>query len=101
MRVEIIVPDRDAVVGDVLSDLATSRRGRIREVAPLQQQQVQQQVQGRIAVRADVPLREMVGYSTSLRSRTSGEGSFAMEFARYEHVGPQLQATLCKDPSLA
>ena len=105
MRVEVVAPDRGSVVGDVLSDLTTTRRGRVREVAPLHLLQAAGGGGGggpaRVAVRADVPLREMVGYSTALRSRTSGEGSFAMEFARYEPVGAQLQAALCKDPALA
>ena len=51
-------------------------------------------------VRALVPLREMVGFSTPLRSRTAGEGSFAMEFVEYAPVGPALQKAAMANPAL-
>lgn len=107
MSVEVSVPDGPAV-GDVISDLTSHKRGRIREVgsvdALLHGENTASSGRspgvggGRVLVRGEVPLRSMVGYSTSLRSRTAGEGTFAMEFACYQPVGPQLQGAIVSDP---
>ena len=63
-------------VGDVIGDLS-SRRGRIEETDDLLDMKV---------IQAKVPLSEMFGYATNLRSLTEGRGTFTMEFERYEEV---------------
>src|SRR5213594_660027 len=72
MRVEVVVP-KD-YMGDVMGDLA-SRRGRI---------QSQEDRGGTQIIAARVPLSEMFGYATDLRSRTQGRATFSMHFDRYE-----------------
>lgn len=74
MKVEVTVPEE--YMGDVMGDV-NSRRGRIEGMEPRANAQV---------IRGYVPLSEMFGYSTSLRSRTQGRGTFAMEFHAYEEV---------------
>ncbi|MBR2224056.1 MAG: elongation factor G [Christensenellaceae bacterium] len=74
MKVEITIPDE--YLGDVLGNV-TSRRGRI-EGTDLRN--------GVQAVRALVPLSEMFGYATDLRSRTQGRGNYSMQFSHYEQV---------------
>ncbi len=74
MDMEIIV-DRD-YIGDVTADFS-SRRGRIEETGSKGIKQI---------IRGFVPLSEVFGYATSLRSLTQGRGSFVMEFYRYEEV---------------
>ena len=74
MDVEVVVPD--TYMGDVLGDL-TSRRGKVRGLA---------EQAGAKVVRAHVPLAEMFGYATALRSRTQGRATFTMQFALYDEV---------------
>jgi elongation factor G len=74
MRVEVVVP-KD-YLGDVMGDLA-SRRGRI---------QSQEDRGGTQIVNARVPLSEMFGYATDLRSRTQGRATYSMHFDRYEQA---------------
>ncbi|CAN0115678.1 unnamed protein product, partial [Phaeothamnion confervicola] len=83
MKVEIVVPDD--YLGDVIGDL-NSRRGKIEGMDP--------GPGGTQVINASVPLAEMFGYSTSLRSRTQGRGSYSMEFARYEEVPKAIQETI-------
>jgi elongation factor G len=103
MLVSVSVPEGPAV-GSVMQDLSTTRRGRIREVmaaggagggeeggGPGGASQQQQLGTARSIVCAQVPLAEMVGYSTAIRSRTAGEGSFSMHFDSFAPVGAQLQ----------
>ncbi len=74
MKVEVVVPDE--YMGDVIGDV-NSRRGRITGTdahAGLQ------------SIDAIVPLSEMFGYATDLRSRTQGRGTYSMQFAHYEQV---------------
>ncbi|MFA6890194.1 MAG: elongation factor G, partial [Bacilli bacterium] len=72
MTVEVVVPDE--YVGNVIGDL-TSRRGRIEG----------QENRGHASsVKATVPLSEMFGYATALRSNTQGRGNYVMQFSRYE-----------------
>ena len=78
MNVRITVPD--AYMGDVMSDLNT-RRGRV---------QGTESERGRTVVIAQVPLAEMLRYTTQLRSITGGRGIFSMEFDRYEIVPSHL-----------
>jgi elongation factor G len=72
MRVEVVVPKE--FLGDVMGDLA-SRRGHI---------QSQEERGGTQIVSARVPLSEMFGYATDLRSRTQGRATYSMHFDRYE-----------------
>jgi elongation factor G len=74
MAVEVVVPD--ANMGDVIGDL-NSRRGRINGMNPRGNMQV---------VTAEVPLSQMFGYSTDLRSKTQGRATYTMQFAKYEQV---------------
>jgi elongation factor G len=74
MKVEVEVPED--FMGDVIGDLS-SRRGRVEGMEPLGDLGVQK-------IRVMVPLGEMFGYATDLRSKTQGRGTFSMEFANYE-----------------
>ncbi len=74
MKVEVIVPDQ--YMGDVIGDLS-SRRGRIETYEARQGDQV---------IHAYVPLSEMFGYATDLRSKTQGRGMYTMSFDHYEEV---------------
>src|SRR3954465_6076025 len=74
MKVEVVSPDQ--YMGDVLGDLS-SRRGRIGGMNQRGEAQV---------IDAQVPLSEMFGYSTKLRSMTQGRAVYSIEFAHYEQV---------------
>ncbi len=74
MKVETIVPDQ--YLGDVVGDV-NSRRGRIEEIEPREADQ---------CIHSYVPLSEMFGYATDLRSRTQGRGMYTMQFDHYEDV---------------
>jgi len=74
MSVEVVVPEE--YMGDVIGDL-NSRRGRIEGMELRSTTQI---------IKAMVPLSEMFGYATELRSRTQGRGSFTMHFGKYEEV---------------
>ncbi|HKV95118.1 MAG TPA: elongation factor G [Candidatus Angelobacter sp.] len=74
MRVEVVVPDE--YMGPVNGDLI-SRRGRLEGTEILGSTQI---------IKAMVPLSEMFGYATELRSRTQGRGAFTMHFGQYEEV---------------
>jgi elongation factor G len=78
MKVEIVTPEQ--YVGDVMGDLS-SRRGII---------QGQEQRFNAIVIDALVPLSEMFGYTTTLRSTTQGRASSSMEFSSYERVPTQI-----------
>jgi elongation factor G len=79
MKVEVIVPEE--FMGDVLGDLA-GRRAAIEGMEPRHNVQV---------IRASVPLAEMFGYATDLRSATQGRGIYTMEFHHYQQL-PQALA---------
>ena len=74
MRVEVVVPEE--YMGSVIGDL-NSRRGRIGEMEPRGTTQV---------VQSFVPLSEMFGYATDLRSLTQGRATYTMHFGQYEQV---------------
>jgi elongation factor G len=74
MSVEVVVPEE--YMGDVIGDL-NSRRGRIEGLELRATTQI---------IKAMVPLSEMFGYATDVRSRTQGRGSFTMHFGRYEEI---------------
>ncbi len=82
MRVEVTMPEE--FMGDVIGDL-NSRRGQIEGMDPRGSTQV---------VRAAVPLAEMFGYATDLRSMTQGRASYSMELSHYAEVPPNLAAEL-------
>ena len=79
MRVEVTVPDD--YIGDVIGDIS-SRRGRIEGTEDLN---------GSKLIHGYVPLSEMFGYATSLRSRTQGRGAYSMYFYSYEQVPKSVQ----------
>jgi elongation factor G len=72
MSVDVVVPDD--YIGNVIGDI-TSRRGRMEGQSPRGNAQ---------QVKAKVPLAEMFGYATSLRSNTQGRGNYTMQFSHYE-----------------
>jgi elongation factor G len=74
MQVEVVTPE--AYLGDVIGDL-NSRRGRV--------QGTEQRLSGQ-TITAQVPLAEMFGYATDLRSRTQGRATYSMEFNSYQEV---------------
>lgn len=78
MSVEIVIPEE--YMGDVMGDVA-SKRGRIGQLDMRAGSQV---------IDAVIPLSEMFGYSTDLRSRTQGRGVFTMQFSHYEEVPKQV-----------
>ena len=79
MKVEVTMPEE--YMGDIIGDI-NSRRGRIEGMDDLG---------GGKIVRAFVPLSEMFGYSTDLRSRTQGRGNYSMFFDSYEQVPKSVQ----------
>ena len=79
MRVEVTVPEN--YMGDVIGDIS-SRRGRIEGT---------EDINGSKLIRAFVPLAEMFGYSTTLRSKTQGRGAYSMFFSTYEQVPKNVQ----------
>jgi elongation factor G len=74
MKVEVVV--NEEYMGDVIGDL-NSRRGRIEEMGPRFGAQV---------INASVPLSEMFGYATDLRSRTQGRGTYTMQLGNYAQI---------------
>ena len=82
MAVEVVTPEE--YLGDVMGDL-NSRRGRIEDLEPRGNAQT---------IRARVPLAEMFGYATDLRSTTQGRATFTMQFDRYEEVPQSIAGEL-------
>ena len=78
---KVVVPDK--YTGDIMGDL-NKRRGRVLGMNP--------DHNGNTIIEADVPLLEIYGYSTDLRSMTGGSGEFSYEFARYEQAPNDIQA---------
>ena len=74
MSVEVVTPEE--FLGDVIGDLS-SRRGRVEGMESRGSSQV---------IRSQVPLAEMFGYATDLRSRTQGRATFSMQFNSYQEV---------------
>ena len=72
---KVVVPDK--FTGDIMGDL-NKRRGRVLGMNPI--------AGGNQEIVADIPLAELYGYSTDLRSMTGGIGEFSYEFARYEQA---------------
>jgi elongation factor G len=84
MDVEVVTPDD--YVGEVMGDL-NGRRGRVQSMEARAGSQV---------VRAQVPLSEMFGYATDLRSKTQGRATFTMQFHHYENVPAALAEEVVK-----
>jgi elongation factor G len=82
MAVEVVTPDD--YLGDVMGNL-NSRRGRVEHLEPSGNAQ---------SIKARVPLAEMFGYATDLRSMTQGRATFTMQFDRYEEVPQSIAAGL-------
>ncbi|MEH7112770.1 elongation factor G [Neobacillus niacini] len=84
MRVEVVMPEE--YLGDIMGQI-TARRGRVEGMEARGNAQV---------VRAQVPLSEMFGYATSLRSSTQGRGVFSMHFDHYEEVPKSVSEEIIK-----
>ncbi|WP_342388021.1 elongation factor G [Salinicoccus bachuensis] len=84
MKVEIVMPEE--YMGDIMGDI-TSRRGRVEGMAARGNAQV---------VNAFVPLSEMFGYATNLRSNTQGRGTYTMAFDHYEEVPKSISEEIIK-----
>ena len=87
MKVEVTMPEE--YMGDVIGDI-NSRRGRIEGM---------DDIGGGKMVKAYVPLAEMFGYSTDLRSKTQGRGNYSMFFEKYEPVPKSVQEKVLADKS--
>ena len=81
MKVEIEVPEENT--GDIIGDIS-SRRGRVEGMEIIEGTGIQK-------IRATVPLAEMFGYATDIRSKTQGRGTFSMEFNKYEQVPANIE----------
>jgi elongation factor G len=87
MKVEVTMPEE--YMGDVIGDI-NARRGRIEGM---------DDIGGGKIVRGYVPLAEMFGYSTDLRSKTQGRGNYSMFFEKYEQVPKSVQEKVLADKS--
>ncbi len=84
MKVEVVVPEE--YMGDVIGDV-NARRGRIEGMEPRSGVQV---------IRGFVPLAEMFGYATDLRSKTQGRGTYVMQFSHYEETPKSITDEIIK-----
>jgi elongation factor G len=82
MRVEVTTPDD--FLGDIVGDL-NSRRGQIEGIDPRSGAQI---------IKAQVPLAEMFGYATDLRSKSQGRATYSMEFSHYQPVTQEVAKTV-------
>jgi elongation factor G len=80
VSLKVTVPDR--YTGDVMGDL-NKRRGRVLGMNPVGN--------GKQTIEADIPMMELTGYCTVLRSMTGGRGSFEYTFSRYEQAPSDIQ----------
>lgn len=86
VSLKVVVPDK--YTGDIMGDL-NKRRGRVNGMNPLHG--------GRQEIVADIPLSELSGYSTDLRSMTGGIGVYSYEFSRYEPAPVDVQAKVIEE----
>jgi len=84
MKMEVVIPDE--YLGDVIGDI-NSRRGKVEGMEPRAGGQV---------IRAHVPLAEMFGYATDLRSKTQGRGTYVMQFDHYMEVPKNIADEIIK-----
>ena len=82
MAVEVVTPED--YLGDVMGNL-NGRRGRVEHLEPVGNSQ---------SIKASVPLSEMFGYATDLRSMTQGRATFTMQFDRYDEVPASIASTI-------
>jgi elongation factor G len=87
MKVEVVTPEEN--MGDVMGDL-NRRRGQV--------QGMDDSPTGKI-IRAEVPLAEMFGYATDLRSATQGRATYSMEFAKYAEAPTSIAEAVIKKAS--
>ncbi len=85
MKVEVTMPEE--YMGDVIGDI-NSRRGRIEGM---------EDISGGKMIKAFVPLAEMFGYATDLRSKTQGRGNYSMFFDKYEQAPKSVQDKVISD----
>lgn len=85
VSLKVVVPDK--FTGDIMGDL-NKRRGRVLGMNP---------VNGKQEIVADIPLSELYGYSTDLRSMTGGIGDYSYEFARYEQAPSDVQQKVIEE----
>jgi len=83
---KVVVDTPEANIGDVIGDL-NRRRGKILG---------QDTLKGSVEVNSEVPLSEMFGYSTQLRSMSSGRATYTMEPSHFERVPTKIQEEICK-----
>jgi elongation factor G len=91
MKVEIEVPEENT--GDVIGDIS-SRRGRVEGMELIEGTGIQK-------INTLVPLAEMFGYSTDIRSKTQGRGTFSMEFKAYEQVPSNIETEIISKSGVA
>jgi elongation factor G len=92
MAVEVVTPEE--YLGDVIGNL-NGRRGRVEQIEPVGGSRSNSSpASSSQAIRASVPLAEMFGYATDLRSMTQGRGTFTMQFDRYEEVPASIATTI-------
>jgi len=84
MKVEVEVPEENT--GDIIGDIS-SRRGRVEGMEIIEGTGIQK-------IKSTVPLAEMFGYATDIRSKTQGRGTFSMEFKCYEQVPTNIQTEI-------
>jgi elongation factor G len=87
MAVEVVTPDD--YLGDVMGNL-NSRRGRVESLEPIGNSQ---------SIKASVPLSEMFGYATDLRSMSQGRATFTMQFDRYDEVPQSIASDIVDSQS--
>lgn len=85
-NIKVTIPDK--FTGDIMGDL-NKRRGRVLGMTPI--------AGGRQVIEADIPLGEIYGYSTDLRSMTGGIGDFSFEFSRYEQAPSDVQQKVIEE----
>jgi len=90
VSLSVIVPD--SYTGDIMGDL-NKKRGRVLGMNPTEG--------GKTEIVADIPLSELYGYSTNLRSMTGGRGSYAYSFSRYEQAPGDVQEKVIADNAKA
>ncbi len=91
MKVEIEVPEENT--GDIIGDIS-SRRGRVEGMEIIEGTGIQK-------INAIVPLAEMFGYATDIRSKTQGRGTFSMEFKCYEQVPANIEKEIIEKSGAA
>ena len=90
VSLSVIVPD--SYTGDIMGDL-NKKRGRVLGMNPTEG--------GKTEIVADIPVSELYGYSTNLRSMTGGRGSYAYSFSRYEQAPGDVQEKVIADNAKA